>query len=792
MHLNSFTYNRLFVRTIKHLIAHVHCVSLITLVAIFFSFFLSCSTTKFVPQNDYLLNRVKIKTNSKDIPSSELKPYLKQTPNSMWFSIFRSKLYIYDLAGRDSSSWINKMLWKIGEKPVLYSSERAADTQRFLTKIMQSKGYMQARVKVIEKKKKKKVDITYLIDTNEPYRVGHFQQKIADAKIDTLLSKVSQKSKLKQNMRLDAMVLNEERDRISTLLHNNGYYAFNKDHLRYDVDTISGSHIVDLDFKLLPFTTQNGVEQISHPLYYIGKIHCIPDFDVLSNRSDFDIAGRNSLINDGVTILYKKHLAIRPDVLTNCIFLRKGDLYDYRKVQKTYRAFARMDALRYTNIKFKQRASNDTLFLDTYILLTRSPNKSVSFELGGTNSAGDLGAAMATTFQHRNLFHGMENLSLKFRGAFEVISGLDQHIYRGDTFQEYSAEAGITFPRFLIPFATDRMRHAITASSVLSAKYDFQLRPEFTRNVAAVTWGYKWGGLAGVKHRFNLVDVNYLYMPWISKSFRAKYLDDTDNSILAYNYEDRFLFGMSYSFQYNSLNSLRGMQRNKRQSYYSLRFDFESAGNLLYGLSSLSKLPQNSSSEYTLLNTPFAQYLKAGVNFASNRSIDANNSIAYHFAAGVAYPYGNAQMVPFEKRYFSGGANSVRGWTVRSLGPGSFKGDGNFMNQSGDIKLEGSVELRTKLFWKLQGALFVDAGNIWTIRQYDSQVGGEFKLDRFYKQIAVAYGMGLRLDLDFFVIRVDGGMKAVNPINNGDIRLPIIQPKLSRDLSLHLAVGYPF
>lgn len=792
MHSNLFTYCRLFVQTIKHLVASRGSVYLLVLFFLSSFLFFSCSTTKFVPQNDYLLNHVRIKTNSKDVSSSELRPYLKQLPNSMWFSLFRTELHIYDLAGRDSSSWINRMLWKVGEKPVIYSSEKAVETQHFLKKVMQSKGYMQADIKVIEKKKNKKIDITYLIDAKEPYRVDKLRYKINDARIDTLLTRTSQKFKLKKNMRLDAIALDAERNRITTSLQNEGYYAFNKDYLRYDVDTISGSHVVDLDVNLLPYTAKKGGEKTWHPIYYIGDIYCISDFDVLSSRADFDIVGRNSLVNDGVKILYNNRLAIRPNVLTNCIFLRKGDLYDRRKVQKTYRAFARMDALKYTNIKFKERASNDTLFLDTYVLLTRSSNKSISLELGGTNSAGDLGAAVATTFQHRNFFHGMENLSLKFRGAFEVISGLDQQIYRGDTFQEYSAEAGITFPRFLIPFATDRMRHAITASSVLSIKYDFQLRPEFTRNVAAVNWGYKWSSLSGVQHRFNLVDMNYLYMPWISSSFRERYLNNTHNSILAYNYEDRFLFGMRYSFQYNSLNRLRGVHRNKRQSYYSFRFDLESVGNLLYGISSLGHLPQNSSSEYTLLNTPFAQYLKGGVNFAMNRLIDPHNSIAYHFVAGIAYPYGNAQMIPFEKRYFAGGANSVRGWTVRGLGPGSFKGDGNFMNQSGDIKLEGSVELRTKLFWKFQGALFVDAGNTWTIRKYDSQKGGEFQFNRFYKQIAVAYGMGLRLDFDFFVIRFDGGMKAINPINNGAVRFPVTDPKISRDLSLHLAVGYPF
>ena len=204
-------------------------------------------------------------------------------------------------------------------------------------------------------------------------------------------------------------------------------------------------------------------------------------------------------------------------------------------------------------------------------------------------------------------------------------------------------------------------------------------------------------------------------------------------------------------------------------------------------------MKKNASGEYTLLNIPFAQYLKGDFDFAKNLVIDNRNSLAFHFGVGIAIPYGNATMLPFEKRYFSGGANSVRGWSVRDLGPGSFPGDNNFMNQSGDIKLDASIEYRTRLFWKFRGALFVDAGNIWTIRDYKDQPGGQFKFDKFYKQIALAYGLGLRLDLDFFVLRFDGGMKAINPAyEKKKDRYPIIQPKFSRDFAFHFAVGYPF
>ena len=297
----------------------------------------------------------------------------------------------------------------------------------------------------------------------------------------------------------------------------------------------------------------------------------------------------------------------------------------------------------------------------------------------------------------------------------------------------------------------------------MGCNYNYQIRPEFTRIVASAGWSYKWGvQQRRSQHRIDLLDINYLYMPSIDSLFREKYLEKDENYILKYNYEDRFIVRTGYSYIYNSAGKAL-MNNSGIGNSYTIRFNFESAGNLLYAVAKLGGMKKNASGEYTLLNIPFAQYLKGDFDFAKNLVIDNRNSLAFHFGAGIAIPYGNATMLPFEKRYFSGGANSVRGWSVRDLGPGSFPGDNNFMNQSGDIKLDASIEYRTRLFWKFRGALFVDAGNIWTIRDYKDQPGGQFEFDKFYKQIAVAYGLGLRLDLDFFVLRFDGGMKAVNP-----------------------------
>lgn len=480
---------------------------------------------------------------------------------------------------------------------------------------------------------------------------------------------------------------------------------------------------------------------------------------------------------------------LRPKVLTDNLRITPGELYNEQDVQRTYSNFGRLPVLKYTNVRFFETQVNDSAKLNAYVMLTKNKHQSVSFELEGTNSAGDLGAAASVSFQNRNVFRGSETFLVKLRGAYEAVSGLG---YKNDNYTELGVETSINFPRFMFPFISNDFKRKIRATTEFGLQYNYQMRPEFTRIVASGSWSYKWGlQRQRSQHRIDLLDINYLYMPWIEPEFKNNFLNDEKNYLLEYNYKDRLIVRTGYSYIYNSAGQAL-MNNAVIGNSYSIRFNFESAGNLLYVLSKMSNLKKNDQDEYTILNIPYAQYIKGDLDFAKNIVIDNRNSIAFHIGGGIAIPYGNARMIPFEKRYFSGGANSVRGWSVRSLGPGTFSDEkGNFMNQSGDIKLDASIEYRTRLFWKFRGALFVDAGNIWTIREYQDQPGGKFKFDQFHKQIAVAYGVGLRLDLDFFVLRFDGGMKAINP-EKGKDRYPILRPDFGRDFAFHFAVGYPF
>jgi hypothetical protein len=289
-------------------------------------------------------------------------------------------------------------------------------------------------------------------------------------------------------------------------------------------------------------------------------------------------------------------------------------------------------------------------------------------------------------------------------------------------------------------------------------------------------------------YQYDFLDLNYVSMPWISETFKRDYLDNTTNrnAILKYNYEDLFIMKMGFGFTYTD-------------TYNSLKVNVETAGNLLYGLANIFNFPKNEDGNYKAFRIAFAQYAKADFDYTRLIPLGEESRVSFlalHARIGIAVPYANSNILPFEKRYFSGGANSVRGWSVRTLGPGSYtQKDGriDFINQTGDMKIDLNAELRGNLFWKFQGAFFIDAGNVWTLRDYSDQPGGQFKIYSLWKEMAVAYGIGLRMNFDYFVLRLDLGMKAVNPsYETSKEHFPIVHPRFSRDYALHFAVGMPF
>lgn len=720
----------------------------------------SCSETKYVADGDYLLDRIEVRSDrkAKKIVPSELRSYVRLKGNSRWFSAVKLPLRTYSLSGRDTTKWINRTLRSMGEPPVLYDSLLTLQSKRNLQQQMQNLGYLHASVDVVNTIKGKKLRTTYQLHPGEPYFIRLLRYDIRDSTIARILKDSDPNRRgLRSGMMFNVENLDAERKRITEYLTNRGYYRFNKDFITYLADSVPNSNAIDLTLVLHRFRN-NTVSDAPHQPYTIRSV-----------------TFRSGDPEDSVIHLRKK-------VLLNNTFLHAGEPYSARDLQNTYNHFGRLGAVRYTNISFREDA-NEPL-LDCDILLRNNKTSTLSFQPEGTNTAGDFGAAASLTYQNRNIFRGSENLSIELRGAYEAIKGLEG--YANANFEEYSVEGRLSFPRFIAPFLARSFRRRINATSEVSLLYDRQNRPEFQRRVFSVAWKYRWNDQRHHdRYQVDLVDLNYISMPWISETFRENYLDDTSsrNAILRYNYEDLFIMKSGFGYVYNN-------------GVNAIKVHLETAGNLLGLVSHMLGFHVNNNGQYTFVDLAYAQYAKGDFDYTHNFQFDYNNQLVFHIGLGIAYPYGNSTILPFEKRYFSGGANSVRGWSVRSLGPGKFVGrDGSidFINQTGDMKFDINLEYRAHLFWKFGGALFIDAGNIWTLRDYKDQEGGQFDIKEFWKQLAVSYGLGVRLNFDYFIVRFDMGMKAVNPAyESRREHLPLLYPMLSRDFAFHFAVGLPF
>ncbi len=733
--------------------------------------FCSCSSKRHLAEGEYLLDRIHISSDTTKIQTSMLNGYLLQQPNARWASLAKLPLGIYLMSNPKSNSKFQRLLRRVGEAPVVYDSIQAERGRIRMRNALFNMGYLHADISMETIYKKHKVQLRYNLHPGQRYYVDSISAEVCDTAIEHEIQLIKSASLLHNGMPFDANILNQERSRINNHLADKGFFAFNRDFIHFHADTTSRSQKVRLKMTVSDFTDPTTKKTSPHNRYRIGDI-----------SFSYDRTGGSPIW-------------LRESVLKRSSSLTTGNLYRETDVSDTYRKFNNLEAISSTNIRLTPN-SQDSTSLDADILLIPARLNSLQLGLDATNTAGDLGAALNLTYQNRNVFHGSEIFSLKGRLAFEAIRGLKG--YADQNYLEYNFEAGLQFPDLLLPFLSRERRSKYNAASEFSVKFASQNRPEFHRRVLTASWKYRWAPPAAkFQHRFELLDINYVLMPWISDTFRNEYIDNNEsrNAIIAYNYQNLFIVRCGYNYQYSSvgLNSPMGLYG---KDGYNIRASVETAGNLVDGICRLFDTKKNDDGERTLFGIAYAQYAKADFDFSRSIRLSRRTSLAMHFGLGIAYPYGNSSVLPYEKSYFSGGANSVRGWSVRELGPGSFRStDGkiDFILQSGDIKLDMNVELRMNLFWKFDGALFIDAGNIWTLRDYEDQPGGQFRWDTCWEQIAVSYGMGIRLNLNYFLLRFDAGMKAINPAYEEKLlHYPLLYPNFKRDFTFHFAVGLPF
>lgn len=740
----------------------------------------SCSMTKYVPKDQYLLKNVKIKATIPDVNNEELKGYLRQTPNNTILGFWPLKLGFYNATSEDSTKWSNRWLRRIGEPPVIYDSLKTIYGCDELQKVIFNKGYLNANVtfKTTINPKKRHAKVTYSIEEGEPYRLRNYFITIPDS---SALEAINRREKplIKPDDLFDIDRLNEEREQVAKMLRNQGYYNFRKELLFFYVDSALNTHEIDAELSIQPqYLDNDSALQIIFTKKEIENVTilALKDNDLLKNDLELDTFYQNN-----IKVIYnKKNKAFRPKALINKTSIQPNRFYSDFIVDRTYSRLNSLNAAKYVNISFTENSNNK---LDAQIVITQNKPHTVSAEIEGTYSGGDLGVGAAIGYKNNNIFRGSEILNININGGYEAIGSLSEYQSAWDI----GGEASLTFPTLLMPMTKD-FRQRSTGTTEIAASVNFQQRPEYQRNIASAGIKYNWRWRR-VNFTFNLLDLSYIYLPYMTAAFKDKYMRPT--SSIRFSYEDHFI--MRWGLGINMSNR-RNMTFNT-SSFYTFRTNVRTAGNLLYGISHLIKQQKNEDGVYEIFNIQYSQFAKADIDFSYNWYLTDKSRLVFHTGLGVGIPYGNASILPFEERYYSGGANSMRGWAARKLGPGNFynsSGSIDFMKQSGDIKFDLNLEARFRLIWKLEAAVFVDAGNIWTIRDYAEQPTGAFRWNEFYKQIACNYGVGLRLDFDFFVIRVDMGIKLYNP------GYPIESERWRTDLTwrddfaLHFAVGYPF
>lgn len=754
--------------------------------------FYACSPTRYVGKDEYLLNRVKVKMEEKRVNVSDLKKTIRQRPNTRILGVTRFHLGLYNLSGRDETKRFNKWLRSIGEAPVIYSPFM---TDRSITQLklyLNNKGYYKAEVLDTVWFKKKKAFVEYRVYPGPVMRVRDFAFQVDSGLIANELPVSSPlfqmvlndtaHTLLRKNMPMDIDVLENERERVTGMLRRNGYYNFSKNFIQYYADTVNLTGTEQAD---LMMTIVNSVaDSMAYRKYKIDNIRVNLDYDPLAAATGADSVYLRSQYGE-YEVVFSKVMKIRPQVILESIQFGKGEEYNVQKVASSYSRLQALNLFKFINIVFKERLDErGEPSLDCEIQLTPMKRQSYNVFLEGTNNSGNIGVGGNFSYNHKNLFHGGENLTLSVWGALKKEKLKEDEIF---STTEVGTELKLVTPQFWMPvFRMAEFRRDFAPKTSVSLSYSQEHTQFYRRRVASAKFGYLWRRADNKwRYNFDLIDLNYVMMPFVNEDF----INGLQNQYVKSAYTDHMILSANFSAVFTD------QIVNVTESYNYFRGNLETSGNFLLGVDKLFGKHQSTSGDetfYKAFGVRYAQFVKVDGEYRFNQYINRANTVAYRLFLGCGYPYGNMKALPFEEAYYCGGANGIRAWQSRTLGPGAYVAEDRYPNSVGDLKLEANLEYRFKLFWLLEGALFLDAGNIWNINRYQNRPGTQVSKE-FYKQIAVGTGAGLRLNASFFLLRFDLGIKMHDPALSPGQRFVLLNHNGGFKKSvLNIAIGYPF
>jgi outer membrane protein assembly factor BamA len=688
---------------------------------------------------------------------------------------------------KDYTTWYD-FLHKIGQKPQVYDTNLVNITKSQFEIYLKNLGFFNAEITSKADTNGRRINLTYDIKAGVPLKIGSIAYKLPKEQRIVDLFRASD-LRLSKGKRININELEKYRNKVATFYRNNGYYFFTSQLISYQIDTTgkySHAHLTVI-FK-------DSVNKAVYQPWYLRNIYIFNDYD-----PNFALQDKNKYFSDVDTtpktdsnfnyfFLTKNNIIIKPKYLLKEIYLIPDSLYSLKLTQNTYSHLSKFKIYKLTNIEYFPEIDtiNNKNYLDCNISLSPDNKTNLIFEIEATNSALNNGGAANITFSHNNLFKGGEIFDTKFELALQRQKTFDTTKTGFFNTQEYNFDLKLTIPRLLMPLFqnNDFIRHN-NPRTIFTSSLSYQDRPEYNKFEGQLNWDYYMKSSVFSSLIFTPVHFSSIRVKDIKPDFQAW----IERAMLQESYENHFIFGsrMTYTF------SNQGQKGNN----FFVQSNISLAGNSLYALMKATNADTVGSFYlFPFFKTQFAQFAKADVDFRYYMySSDKEEQLVLRFFAGVGVPYGNSNLLPFSEKYFVGGANSIRAWQARALGPGEYvqPEEYKYINQTGDIKLEANIEYRFKIISIINGAYFLDIGNIWSINSYDSRIGSIFFIDQFYKQLAVGTGFGIRFDINYFVFRTDLGIKVFDPaMTEGERFILFYRPYTLQDINLNFGIGYPF
>lgn len=700
----------------------------------------ACSTTRVLAPGEYRLakNTVKIEGKNTGVTTSDVSSYVRQKANSDFIFGWNPSLNIYNWSDPSKDDWWNNALRSIGTAPVVFNDMQVASSCDNIAKHLDYLGYYNSTVTSKIDTVRRLVRVTYYVTPGNRCRIDSIAYKVPEGEFKDEFLQDIRRTLVHPGDWLSEKNLEEESVRGASWFRNRGYYDLTKYNYIFEADTLGAKNILTYEIREY---SRNELSLAAQPLrkYHIGK----------------------------VSIEHSADVPFREKVLRNINIIHPGDQYSEFQVNRNYNRFT---SLRVFNNVGLEMIPVDTATVDCRITLGESKLQGTKVNLeASTNSSGLLGVSPQVSFYHKNIFHGGEWLSLGFTGNFQWQPGTETRA------MEFGVNTGLSFPRFLgLPYSV--FPGANIPRTEILASLSYQNRPEFLRWIGSFSYGYS-GRMRSFQYQVYPLHATVIKASRMSDSFFNSLLR---NIALWDSFYDHIDAGLSGQLYWSTSNEIV-----PQGAYTYIRFGFDSSGNVISLFDKL--LPVDEYGARTIFGLSYSQYVRVALQFGHTFSFGPDTKLALHLDGGAGNAYGTSSSMPFEKQFFAGGASSMRGWQARSLGPG----DSELMDfftipsQYGDWKLELGAELRQHLFWKIEGALFAEAGNVWlfsdTYRNWPATVAAD-------------WGLGIRLNLNFILLRLDWGVKLYEPSlpASSRWRLDPSQWFNKNGSAIHFGVGYPF